>query len=160
PQFMALAQRLKAYASTAADFAIAPAEHAAPSDLSRRYDALRVLCGPSTTYMVLVQPTFWLLMALTIIYAPVAGLIALGLWHAETIVALVAIPLRPRDLVPVIFLRAPIEMYLLARTAVGHRSATDLAAARRAAYESDLARGLERFFEPRRDTCPICSSRD
>src|SRR5207248_6581492 len=89
-----------------------------------------------------------------------AGLVALGLWHAQPLVALIGAPIHPRDLIPATLLRAPIELYLLARTFLGRRATVSAAAARRTDYERELAGGLDRFFEARRETCPICDSRD
>lgn len=37
-------------------------------------------------------------------------------------------------------------------------SRDDQVAALRPTYQADLAEGLDRFFEPRRETCPWCDS--
>lgn len=37
-------------------------------------------------------------------------------------------------------------------------SRNDQVAALRPTYQADLADGLDRFFEPRRETCPWCDS--
>jgi SAM-dependent methyltransferase len=59
-------------------------------------------------------------------------------------------------------LRAPLELYLLARTLLGGWSPprpADPIAALRPTY-AKLLDDAPTFFEPRRDTCPICASRE
>ena len=154
--FARAAARLKLYARSA-DLAVAPDEHARPVDLSRRFDVLRVALGPMTPIALVVQPVFWAIMALGIWRAPIAGLVALALWHLQAPLALGGGPLRPRDLALATLLRWPMEAYLLVRTVLGRRAAVDEAAARRPAYQALLEGGTAAFFEPRRDACPVCS---
>ncbi len=154
------AARLKQFAPGASGLAIAPHEHAVKSDLSRRYDVLRVIFGASTPFMLIVQPVFWILMGLSVWLAPKYGLIALGVWLLQTPIAILGTPIRSRDVLPVTLLRAPIELWILLRTFLGRRAAIEQARVRRPTYDQLLAGGTARFFEPRRETCPICESKD
>ena len=157
--FARLAARLKLYARSA-DLAVAPDEHARPPDLSRRYDVLRVALGPMTPLALVILPVFWAIMAVGIWRAPIAGLVALALWHLQAPLSLAGGPLRPRDLALATVLRWPMEAYLLVRTALGRRASDAAAAASRPAYDALLAGGTQSFFEPRRETCPVCRGAD
>ena len=154
--FAQLATRLHHYA--ASELAIAPDEHAHRADISARYATLRAMLGPSTAFALAVLPILLALLAVGIALHPLAGLIALGAWQLQPAIALAFTRLRPRDLPVVTLLRAPIELVLLARTVLARRR--DDHSARRADYERAIAEGFARFYEPRRETCPLCDSRD
>jgi SAM-dependent methyltransferase len=151
--FAQLAIRLKHFGR--ADIAVAPAEHARAQDPGQRFAVLRAVLGPSTWMALGVLPVFWVIIGLGIWLAPVAGLVTLALWQLQPLIAIAGTTLRSRDLAVVTLLRAPIELWMFARTLTG-RTAIDLAAPHRAAYEKLIAGGTERFFEPRRETCPVC----
>lgn len=155
--FTTLAARLKHFGR--ADVVIAPAERARPQDLRLRFQILRVLIGPTTAMALGALPLFWTLMGLGIWLRPVPGLIALGAWQLQPLLSLAGTHLRPRDLPLVFLFRAPIELYLLIRTIAGRR-ATAAAAALRPDYDRLLSSGTTTFWEPRRDTCPLCASPD
>ncbi|HEY4245020.1 MAG TPA: class I SAM-dependent methyltransferase [Kofleriaceae bacterium] len=157
--FVHLAIRLKQYGN--ADFAVAPAERAVAPDIRQRAGVLRALMGPSTGMALAVQPIFWVLMGLGVWLQPLYGLITLGVWHAQPILSVAGTKLRSRDLLVATLLRAPIELYLLLRTGFGSTPASqDLAAKAKPVYDELIAGGTARFFEPRRETCPVCASKD
>ena len=157
-ELVKLAARLKYYGK--ADFAIAPAEHARRQDLARRYDVLYSVLGPSTPLALGILVVMWAVIGLGLWLAPIYGLIALGAWQLQPILALAFTPVHSRDMLPLAIVRAPVELYLFVRTIFGRRAASTDAAARRADYDELIAGGLERFYEPRRETCPVCESRD
>lgn len=153
------ARRAKLYASGRADLAIAPDECAAPQDLADRYAALRVVFGPGTPSVLGIQLAMWALFALGAWLAPLYGAIAIALWHLQPLVAIAGTPVRSRDLFFAVVLRAPLELWIFARTVVGRRRPPAIdPASRRADYQRLLAGGTDTFYEPRRTTCPLCSA--
>ncbi len=153
-----LAAKLKLYGH--ADAVVAPAEHARPQALARRYELLYVALGPGTPLALSVLVVMWALIGLGLWLAPVAGLVALGAWMFQPMLALAGSHVRPRDLLVFTVLRAPIELYVLARTLAGSRPGSAEAAAKRPEYAELVAGGLSRFWEPRRETCPVCESNE
>ena len=152
-----LAARLKHYGK--ADAAIAATERARPQARGARYQLLYIVLGPSTPLTLGLLVVMWALIAIGVSQGRLAGWIALGAWHVQPLIALGGTRLMAIDLLPFALLRAPIELFVLLRTMVSARPITD-AAARRPEYDALLAQGLERFYEPRRETCPVCASRD
>ncbi len=152
-----LASNLKHYG--VADAVIAPAERAKPQPLSTRYQLLYIVLGPSTPLALGLLVVMWALIGIGVYQGLLAGWIALAAWQAQPLLALGATKLMAIDLLPFAILRAPIELYVLLATLVAPRPATG-AAARKPEYDALIAQGLDRLFEPRRETCPVCDSRD
>ena len=158
-----LAARLKRYAAASMDHAVAPAEHAVRPDLRRRRAQLHATLGPATAVAILVQLAVWTVLGLGVWLEPIAGGIALALWHLQPALAIAGTPIRSRDLVAATVLRAPIELYILVRTLAGGwtpPAEDDPVELRRPAYQRLLADGTDRFWEPRRERCPICDGAD
>ncbi|HUJ57470.1 MAG TPA: class I SAM-dependent methyltransferase [Kofleriaceae bacterium] len=153
--FARIATRLKHFGS--ADVAIAPDEHARPADPALRFQVLRAMLGPSVPVVLAVLPIMWILIAIGFVYCPIPAAIAFGAWQLQPALALAGTRLHPRDLPVVTLLRIPIEVVLVVRTALGRR--VDISD-KRAAYAHELEGGTARFFEPRRETCPICDARE
>lgn len=161
--FVRLAVRAKQYAAARADLAVAPAARAQRLDPSQRRAVLASILGPSLPVAFAMFPAFWTIMGLGLWLEPIAAIVAIALWHLQPLLAIGGTRVRPRDLLLVTLARAPVEAWLLVRTLFGpgRRAVTvDEAAARRTAYQELLAQGTERFFEPRRETCPLCDGRD
>ena len=97
------------------------------------------------------RPRLWL--------TPLAGLIAFGAWQLQPLIALLGTAVRSTDLLSFTILRAPIELYVLARTVLSPRPSVAEAEAKRPEYEALISPGLARFYEPRRETCPVCESK-
>jgi hypothetical protein len=154
--FARLATRLKHFGPT--ELAIAPREHARPADPSARYAVLRAMLGPSTALALTALPILLGIIGVGIALRPLPGLVALAAWQLQPLLALAGTRLLPRDLIPVTLLRAPIELVRTARTVLGRRREDPIAS--RADYERALAAGTDRFYEPRRETCPVCDSRE
>ncbi|HEY6040478.1 MAG TPA: class I SAM-dependent methyltransferase, partial [Kofleriaceae bacterium] len=155
--FAKLATKIKHYGR--ADAAIAPLERAHAQDLSNRYRLLYTALGPGTPIALGVLVAMWALIGLGLWLSPLAGLIALGAWQLQPLIGLGGTHLRPRDLVPFTLLRAPIELYVLVRTLGGRRPDVDEAAAAKPTYDK-LIENMSTFWEPRRETCPVCDSKD
>ncbi len=152
-----LASRLKHYGK--ADAVIAPAERTRAQPLAARYQLLYIVLGPSTPLALGLLVVMWGLIAIGVWQGLLAGWIALAAWHAQPLIALGATKLMAIDLLPFSILRAPIELFVLIRTIFAARPITD-AAQRKPAYDALIAQGLERLHDPRRETCPICESRE
>jgi SAM-dependent methyltransferase len=152
--FTRLAVRLKRYGR--GDVAIAPTASARPADLRQRFEILRAMIGPMTGLALAMLPGMWLLLGVGIWLRPVPGLVALGAWHVQPLLALAGTKLRARDLPLVFIFRMPIELWLYFGTVFGRpRDAGSTAD-----YDQLIASGTERFYEPRRTTCPLCTSND
>jgi len=152
--FARLATRLKQYGQ--GDLAIAPAEHARSIEPHDRFEILHAMVGPSIGMALAILPILWILIGLGIWLRPIPGLIVLGAWQLQPLIALAGTAIRSRDLPLLVLLRFPIELVLLARTVFGRR----VPPAPGADYEALIAAGTDRFWEPRRETCPLCESRE
>jgi SAM-dependent methyltransferase len=95
--------------------------------------------------------------------APGWGAAALASYLAQPYLAIGGTGLRPRDLTPIGALTRPFRgAWGAIRTAMARTEAevtlpvTPTAGERAGEYIELLAGGLDRFFEPRRQTCPLC----
>jgi SAM-dependent methyltransferase len=89
--------------------------------------------------------------------SPGWGAAALAAFVAQPYLATAGTPLCPPAPAPVALLRrllAPFALLRTTPTAAG--SSLDPIESRRAGYTEELAGGIDRFFEPRRTTCPWC----
>ena len=154
--FTRLAVRLKHFG--AGDLAIAPDERAHRIAISARFAQLRAMLGPMTSIALAGLPIVLALLALGIVARPVPGIVAAAAWQAQPLVALAGTRLGTLDVIPATLFRAPLELLLLARTLLFR--ASDDTATRAAEYDRAIAGGLDRFYEPRRETCPLCDSRE
>jgi len=159
-----LAIKLKTYAPSTFAMAVAPDERAAPQRLERRKAILRTIFGPSLPVALLIQPLFLGLLAWGTVLHPILGGVALGIWHLQPLGATLGTRVSPRDALFVSIARAPLELYFLIRTVTGTwkpRAAerAETITALRPVYAKLLA-DESRFFEPRRETCPVCGARD
>ncbi|MFT3695518.1 MAG: class I SAM-dependent methyltransferase [Kofleriaceae bacterium] len=156
--FAKLAANLKHYGK--ADAVIAPLERAKAQPMDQRYQLLYVVLGPSTPIALGMLVVMWALIGLGIWLAPIAGFAALAAWQLQPVIALAGTALVPRDLIPFTLFRVPIELYTLVGTLLGTRPSAKEAAEKRPEYARLVADGLEKFYEPRRETCPVCDSKD
>jgi SAM-dependent methyltransferase len=158
--FCKLSQHVKKFASGRADLAIMPSLHATAHQ--------GLFCYPERTgfnfgnfsaavFLLYFAITAFILLGLAI--APAAALAALLALHAQPVIALTGTPLRPRNLFAVSALRS---LILLATSLPGilahiRRAKVNADAEKaRTVYTDLMSGGLERFFEPRRSTCPLC----
>jgi SAM-dependent methyltransferase len=157
----ALAQRLKQYAPDAGDLAIAPGVRAAGADLATRRAMLGLLFGGITKVILLVQLVFFGLGLAGPLIAPIPGIVALALLHLQPLLATAGSALRPRDLLVYTLLRAPLDLVNIVRLALAPAPAeAERVEPLRPVYADLVAGGLGKFFEPRRDDCPLCGGRE
>ena len=157
-----LTVRLKRYACASTGLAVAPDLAGRPDAPGQRLALLGAIYGAGVR-IVLALPV--------LVYAVlIAGVVAAPAWGLAAVVAFCAQPylmfagagsLRPRDLHQHALLRLVAEPVRWFGTVTGRwRPAPkpDPYPEIVAAYAREIADGTERFFEPRRDSCPWCGS--
>lgn len=160
--FVRAAHKLKAYACTETDFAVAPHLRAPAEDADKRYAMTRELIGGATPFVLGAQLLTFAVLALGVALPSARpwGITALAAFHLQPVIAALGTALRPRDLWLVTLLRLPLELASWVRTVTGRwrPEDPDLVSERRPVYADLLAGDAARFFEPRRETCPVCDS--
>jgi SAM-dependent methyltransferase len=164
-----VARRLKRYAPTATDLAVAPGLRSVPVDVGWRLPHLRALAGVAAPVLAPVPALGAVLALLAPLVHPVFGGAALAAYLAQPALAARGAPVRPCDVGAGDLLRRPFRAVADAvrplaaapPSGVVARAEEDRAAerARRRAYAADATRRAS-FFEPRRDTCPWCGAGD
>jgi len=150
-----LARTLKLRACTAFDFVVVPPfTTSASTRESDRADLVEYVFGEFSFGIVLMQN---MLVFSSCFVAPKFALAALMALHAQLLIATSSTLLLPRGRWLQAITRS-LSDTTMALTALVTRlfRASDDANARRDIYRDLLADGTSRFFEPRRDTCPIC----
>jgi SAM-dependent methyltransferase len=145
---------VKLHACTTTDFAIAPTLHAGAAPRHERAGLVEYAFGEFSFGLLLMQLA---LIALCCAFSPYAGLAALVAMHVQLEIGTLGTPLAPRGAFLHTLFRTPIDllMALAGFWALLFRP-NERAEERRATYEELLSQGTSRFFEPRRDACPIC----
>ena len=153
-----VARKAKLHACTETDFAIAPGLTSAPAERGARTALVEYVFGEFSFGLLLMQLG---LLALAIALSRPAGLAALAAMNLQLAVGVVGTSLLPRDLAVHTLFRAPLDLAMaLVAWPAGLFRANPRAEERRAIYDELLAGGTSRFFEPRRESCPICDARD
>ncbi|MFT3924950.1 MAG: class I SAM-dependent methyltransferase [Myxococcales bacterium] len=155
-EFVELAKILKRYAVTGFDVAVAPHLTASEPSLRERRAALRALRGVSPKITLAVQLA---LLAWILWQAPLFGLLALAVFQLQVPVVTWSSALSPAGLLAYSLARIPLDaLGVFGPTSsdgrARHPSDDDL----RTTYDALLAEGTARFFEPRRDDCPLCGA--
>jgi SAM-dependent methyltransferase len=159
-----LTSQLKRVAARATDLAIAPALRGATEDAADRRRVLETLHSGAAPIAVSMPALGCAVMGAGLLLAPGWGAAALAAYCAQPHLALAGSALSPGDLTRAAALLRPLRtagraLRTLAvppdRVARARGRAAE--AERKTTYRELLAGGLERFFEPRRTTCPLCS---
>lgn len=165
PDLIVLGRRLKQYARDRNALAVAPALRPAPGDLERRRSRLRAGGTIVPIDLALAAVPFALLVVEAFLSWPLA-LGCLAVFCLQPYLVFAGTALRPRGLHLAALGRPLYDPYVWVRTATSRwTSETDRrdAAMRvdaRSYYDAELAQGVERFLEPRRETCPWCGADD
>jgi SAM-dependent methyltransferase len=157
-----IAGRLKKYAPTSTDLAVAPGLAGRREDWEGRPAAVVEVIGQGGAELLLaLEPIVFALFAAGIAANPAAGLVALWTFHAQPLLALGGGPVRCGDLLPVTLLRSAYEVLGWFGLLAFPRGAETAAAAdaKRAEYEARFA-GAGGFFLPRAARCPVCEGED
>ena len=157
------AEKLKRYAAASTDLAVISGMRATREDPAKRMAVMSHVIGGATPFVVGIQFVIYAAIAALVI-APEArlwGLGALAAFHLQPLLAIAGTPLRSRDLLLATLLRWPLEVGTWLLTVTGRwrpDTGPDPVEERRPVYEELLADGASKFFEPRRDDCPVCGS--
>jgi SAM-dependent methyltransferase len=160
-EFAELAVRLKRYACTSTDFAVAPYLRALADEPDRRLAVLRAVYGPAAWFVLTLPLLTYVLLVAGVLSNPTWGAAAALAFCAQPYLAFAGGPLSPRDLHQTALLRLAVDPLRWLGTLTGRwRPAPkpDPSAAFAARYAAEAAAGTDRLFEARRSTCPWCSS--
>jgi SAM-dependent methyltransferase len=156
--------QLKRFAPTSSDLAVAPGLAAAPEETSGRRAYLSARYGSGMPIAVGFESAQCALWGAGLLVTPGWGMAALGSYCAQPYLAIAGSVLRPTDLTLIGALSRPLRRaWAVVRTLAEppDREAQGRARAaaddRRTTYGALLDGGLDRFFAPRRSTCPLCS---
>jgi len=156
------AARAKIYAPRAVDVALAPGMSAPALSPADRLGLIQAVFRRSTPAFLVLQLLMLLVIAAGAAWpgAWPAGLVALGAFHLQPLIATAGTGMRPRDLWPMVLFRLPLELWNWLRTATApsRPAAEDPVEVRRPGYAELLARNPDRLFEPRSEVCPLCGS--
>jgi len=162
PRLVEAAQRLKIFATDRAAVVVAPTLRAASENLLVRWPWFAAIAGRSSRFVLFAQGLTLAFLAAGLWIAPTAGLVALVAFHLQPLLVFGGLPLHPLDLTRTVLLRSPIELWNWARLLGSRITASEPAAndneQRARTYADQLRNGLDNFFEPRRNNCPLCGS--
>jgi SAM-dependent methyltransferase len=159
-----LTARLKKYAPTGADLAVAPGLHAIPAGPATGKARLRA-AGAIVAMSLTGGVVGYLFLAAAVALNPIGGLAALVVYSLQPYLALAGTPLRPADRHSAAWLRLLVEPWRWLRTVRGtwrsryDRDRDELREQARREYAVELVGGTGRFFEPPREDCPWCHGR-
>lgn len=157
------AARLKRYArAEATDLAIAPGLASIDFDPSRRFELLHAQIGEGTDGVLYGVPVVLAILGAAVWFARPYGVAVLAAFHLQPIVAFLFGRAKPRALFTTFVFRTPMELFGWLSLALAPTSKAELddLAKRRAEYVELTKGGLDRFFEPRREDCPLCRSKN
>ena len=158
--YVRVAESLKRYAPRSTALVVAPGLAAVPDDPARRRQAIHAIYGDAFGLNVAAPVAILVTLVAGLVVAPWAGLVALGAFCLQPLVALARVPVRPSDRSWLPALRWALWPYRLVRTIVGkwpRSQSDDLVVDLRPVY-ADLIAGQDEFWEPRRPDCPFCGS--
>ncbi|MET0235091.1 MAG: class I SAM-dependent methyltransferase [Kibdelosporangium sp.] len=162
-EFVSVARRVKDREGVNVDLAVAPTLPAGPYDLSTRAARLRKL-GKRPALWTSGSMLGYLAVLGTVLWTWPWGLIAAALYCLQPLLVFAGTALRPKDLLLTSLLRAGYTPYLWVRTLTGRWQSDAEIRQQKAleasvpSYRREIELGTERFFEPRRETCPTCGS--
>jgi SAM-dependent methyltransferase len=161
--FVSFVRGVKDREGVAVDLAVAPGLVAGPYDLTTRAARLRQL-GKRPALWVAGSVLGYLAVVASVVLSWPWGLLAAAAYCAHPVLVFAGTPLRPRDLLLASVLRPVRTPYLWVRTlgsrwrSTEERERDEYVQAAAPNYQAELALGVDRFLEARRDTCPACES--
>jgi len=154
-----VAARLKRFACTSTDYAVAPGLRALAVNPNRRRAVLRFMLGEFYLFPLLLPLVNLAIIAFGAAFAPLAAASAFASYHLTTTLVFARTGLAPRDRWRFTLLRLPLEAWTTLVLLCDRWQPEEVGATireGRAYYEQLLDGGWERFFEPRSDRCPLC----
>jgi SAM-dependent methyltransferase len=158
-QFVQIAKKLKRYASTSTDIAIAPFLKSVSSDAQDLWNLLSDLNGLAFPYIAVLHPLLLIVMLLGLFVSPRAGAAALIAYHLQPLIIIAGSSFRSPDLWQVLLFRIPLELgqwFLIFRSRWKKVSIENPVEVRRPLYDALLRNGSAHFFDSRRPDCPVC----
>lgn len=152
--------RLKRYASMSTDLAIAPSLRAVPEQ--RRLAILHEALPGSVGFILAAIPVILIVLVYGVLAGGAGGIAALAAFHLQPLLGLAGGPLRSSGLVWATLFRVPLDLWgwLGLVREPSPPEDTDRLRALRADYDRLLEGGIDRFFEPRIERCPLCGEGD
>jgi SAM-dependent methyltransferase len=148
---------LKRYAATDTDIAVAPGLVSLGVPLRVRR---RLLRQHYTDLVLPVVAAQLALLAFALATSPAFGLAALVALHLQPLLVTLGSPLSPWDRWPMAVVRVLVDaLSTFGPASPDPRPAAESPAASRQAYAELLRGGVDRFFEPPREDCPLCGAR-
>jgi SAM-dependent methyltransferase len=156
------AQQLKTFAINRAGLAIAPSLRAPSGNPLASWPSFSALVGRSSRFILALQGLTLAFLAAGLWMAPAAGMTALAIFHLQPLIVFGGLPLRPRDLGLTALARGPLECWnwlqLICSRIAMPTAPRAYTPEHERSYADQLKNGLAGFFDPRRETCPICDS--
>ena len=158
---------LKKFAPTGTGIAVAPGLAAGRDALATQQASLVATYKKSAPFVATFPLTQLGLLGLGVVLAPPWGLAALAAYCAQPFLVTAGTALHPRDRTLTGALSRPLRRAADAVKLVraSRNEVSELASAeaheleqQKAEYRVLLADGIDRFFEERRDTCPLCGA--
>jgi SAM-dependent methyltransferase len=155
-----LVGRLKRYAGTSTDLAIAASLRAVPEQ--RRLAVMREALASGAGFVLAGVPIILLVLAYGALAGGAGGVAALVAFQLQPLLGLAGGALRPSGLVWTTLFRIPLELWSWLGLILEPAPPEDAERLRalRADYDRLLEGGLDRFFEPRASRCPLCGAAD
>ncbi|HWS39451.1 MAG TPA: class I SAM-dependent methyltransferase [Actinoplanes sp.] len=160
-EIIRLTARLKKYAPTGMDVAVAPGLRAVPADPAAGKARMRA-AGSIVAIALSGAVVGYVFLAAAVAFAPLWGLAALAVYSLQPYLVLAGTPLRPADRNRA-WLRLISEPWRWLHTVRGtwqsrhDRARVRLREQARLEYAAELSNGTGHFFEPPRDDCPWCN---
>jgi SAM-dependent methyltransferase len=157
--FLNISRVLKRFAPQGFGFAIAPGLRPIKQSAAERAKLLRTIFGEIRPCVFAVQLAIMLSIIAAAVLGGPLGAVALLVYMAQPLIAIVGSPIRPGDLWWSVLLALPLRLWDWIATVAAAGPDFERRAkvqSRRTRYLADISSGLERFFETRRTTCYVC----
>lgn len=157
--FLRLAVRVKHHACRAFGLALAPSLPPAADEPIARRTILEALFGDLLVPVLLFQLCLLSFAGAGALFAPLAGGIAIVVFHLQPALVTLGSPARPTGLPLALLLRSPLEFATALALLFGHgraRGLPDPVEEARPRYEALFAGDPARFHEAPRTSCPLC----
>ncbi|RZA27000.1 MAG: hypothetical protein EOP10_01680, partial [Proteobacteria bacterium] len=156
--FVLLASEFKKFASASMDFVLVrDLIRSDRAHLALDSDLLKLYFGPIGAPWIFMQ---LLLLTLGFIVTPILAALALAVYLLQPLIVLANTPLHTRDLYFYAWLRPIFDAKTMGQSLFINRDASSAREAmldiKRVHYKELLAGGIERFFEEKREDCPLC----
>lgn len=157
--------QLKLHAPAGANLVVAPGLTTHPNVAARSAETVAALHGAGTALVLAPRLAGMTMLFASTLFGRTWAAAALGAWSVQPLLVFAGSrSLRPVDLWSYSVARLVTEpQRLVAALRAARRLAStgpDPVEIRRPSYQADLARGTERFFKPKRSSCPWCGSTD